>query len=162
MRIEISDKEILSCTCAKVAMKMSLDYSGRSNKAVAIDLGLTEGHLSRALNPMYDVNLKHDLIVPFMVSCGNDIYLRWQSLRLKELLPELERHNRPGDLELINSEIEELKLVLRQSIDEIKKARPAKSCDCGAKFALSPGVGSIPKWMVEMAIWIEWEMGGIL
>lgn len=162
MRLQISDKEILECKSAKAAQRLSLDMSTNSLKSVAIDLGITESHLSRALNPLYAVNLNHDLVVPFMASCGNDIYLRWQSLRLKELLPELERYSRSVDLELVNSEIEELKLLLRQSIDEIKNARPPKVCECRANFALSPRMGSVPKWMIETAIWIEWEFGGLL
>lgn len=159
MQIEIPDKEILECTSAKGALRLSLDRSPNSLKAVAIDLGITDSHLSRALNSHYDVTLRHDLIVPFMASCGNAVYLRWLFLRLKELLPELDRHSRTGDIGMIGGEIEELKLVLRETVEEIKKAKAAKPChECGAMFALSAGHWFVPAWLVQAALWVEWEI----
>lgn len=163
LSIEIPDNEILECTSAKAALRMSLERSANNQKAVAIDLGITESHLSRALNSNYDVTLRHDLIVPFMVSCGNAIYLRWLYLHMKALLPELDRHHRPGDIEMIGSEIEELKLVLRETIEEIKTSRQVKPCHgCRAQFALSPEKGFIPAWLVTAALWIDFETGGEL
>lgn len=159
LKVEISDKEILACTSAKAALRMSVERSANNQAAVAIDLGITESHLSRALNSNYDVTLRHDLIVPFMVSCGNAIYLRWLFLHMRDLLPELEQHHRPGDLDMIASEIEELKLTLQEAIGEIKKARPVKQCDCGASFALAPGRGFVPAWLIQAALWIEYESG---
>lgn len=163
LSIEIPDKEILECTSAKAALRMSLERSANNQKAVAIDLGITESHLSRALNSNYDVTLRHDLIVPFMVSCGNAIYLRWLYLHMKQLLPELDRHHRPGDVEMIGSEIEELKLMLRETVEEIKASRQVKPCnECRAHFALSPEKGFIPAWLVTAALWIDFETGGEL
>lgn len=163
LHIDISDNEILECTCAKAALRMSLDRSMNSLKAVAIDLGMTESHLSRALNAQYEVNLRHDLIVPFMASCGNAIYLRWLFLHLKELLPELDKHTRPNDLSMITGEIEELKLMLRETVAEIKAAQPPKGCgECGAMFALTPARVTIPRWLIESALWIEWQTGRML
>ena len=162
LNIEIADREILTCTCAKHALKMTLERSSNSMKAVAIDLGVSEGYLSRALNPQYDVNLRHDLIVPFMSSCGNAIYLRWLFLHMKELLPELDRYERPGDVEMIGSEISELRLLLKETVEEIQKSRPHRDCpECGAMFSLKPAKGSLPKWLIVAALWIDFEMGGV-
>jgi hypothetical protein len=164
LNIEIPDKEILECTSAKAALRMSLERSANNQKAVSIDLGITESHLSRALNSQYDVTLRHDLIIPFMASCGNAIYLRWLFLHMKELLPELDRHHRPGDIEMIRAEIAELKLTLRETVETLKKTKLNKTCchECGAKFALSPASGFVPSWLVMAALWIELEMGGEL
>lgn len=162
LSIEIPDKEILECTSAKAVLRMSLDRSSNSLKSVAIDLGITESHLSRSLNCQYEVNLRHDLIVPFMTSCGNAIYLRWLFLHLKELIPELDRHTRPGNVEMIGSEIEGLKLMLREAVEEIKKSRATRACpECGsAHFALTPITRHAPAWLVTEALWIDFKMGG--
>jgi hypothetical protein len=161
LHIEIPDKEIMACTSAKGALRMSVERSANNQAAVAIDLGITESHLSRALNSNYDVTLRHDLIIPFMASCGNAIYLRWLFLHLQELLPELDCHHRPGDIEMIGGEIEELKLALREAVEEIKKAKTTKPCgECGASFALAPLSGVVPAWLVTAALWIDFEMGG--
>lgn len=160
MSIGISDKEILACTSAKAALRMSVERSANNQAAVAIDLGITESHLSRALNSNYDVTLRHDLIIPFMASCGNAIYLRWLFLHLKELLPEMEQYHRPGDVEMLAAEIGELKLVLHQAVEEIKTAKIPRACECGASFALAPGRELVPVWLVQAALWIDYEMGG--
>jgi hypothetical protein len=164
LNIEITDREILTCTCAKHALRMTLDRGIKNMKAVAIDLCISEGLLSRALSTQYGDNLRHDLVVPFMASCGNAIYLRWLYLRAKELLPEMDKSSRPGDAEMIGAEIIELKELLRETIEEIKQSKAHEECrHCGstAMFALSPGVGSLPKWLIAAALWIDFETGGV-
>ncbi len=153
-RIEITDKEILECKDAKSAMRMSLDRSPQSLKAVAIDLGMSDSHLSRCLNPNDLINLPHDKILLFMTSCGNAIYLRYLYLRLKDLLPELEH----DDGACIASAVEGLRLELREAITEIKAARPGGACkECGAHFALTPDVLID---LVAEALLIERDLGG--
>ncbi len=154
-KVEITDKEILECKSAKAALRMSLDRSPRSLKAVAIELGMSDSHLSRCLNPNDLINLPHDKILPFMTCCGNAVYLRYLYLHLKDLLPELEY----DDGACIASTVESLRLELREAITEIKAARPRHSCkECGANFALTRDV------LVELAAeayLIERDLGGV-
>lgn len=157
-RVEIADKEILECTNAKAALRMSRERSGRSLYAVAEECGMSESHLSRCLNQNDDINLPHQKTIQFMVSCGNAIYLRWQYLRLKELLPELEH----DDGACIASEVAALRLVLREAVGEIKAALPPQRCqECGAQFALGAGKVSIPGWLVNQVWLIEQEFGRV-
>lgn len=160
MNIEIPDREILECTSAKAALRMSADQSANNRKAIAIDLGITESHLSRALSSDYDVTLRHDLIIPFMVSCGNAIYLRWLYLHMTRLLPDLDRHQRPGDAGLVREELAAVRLTLDELVAVIKADRPPKTCSgCGAHFALSPARRQVPEWLIMAALWIEYEAG---
>lgn len=154
-RIEITDKEILECKSAKAALRMSLDRSPRSLKAVAIELGMSDSHLSRCLNPNDLINLPHDRILPFMTCCGNAVYLRYLYLHLKDLLPELEH----DDGACIASTVESLRLELREAITEIKATRPKHQClECGAHFAL---VSDVVLELVAEALLIERDLGGV-
>lgn len=158
--IEIPDREILECQSAKAALRMSADRSANNRKAIAIDLGITESHLSRALSNDYDVTLRHDLVIPFMVSCGNAIYLRWLYLHMTRLLPDLDKHQRPGDAEIVREELAAVRLTLKELVDEIKLGRSPKTCsECGARFALTTAVRRLPEWLITAALWIEFETG---
>lgn len=157
-RIEISDKEILECKCAEEALRMSIRRSDRSYYEVALECGMTESHLSRCLSTTDPVNLPQRKTVQFMVSCGNAIYLRWQYLQMKELLPELE----DDDGACIASEVETLKMLLQETITEIKAAAPPKLCkECGAQFALTPDAVIVPRWLEAEALLIEQEFGRV-
>jgi hypothetical protein len=120
---------------------------------------MSEGHLSRALNDSDPVNLPQPKIIQFMAICGNAIYLRWQYLSLKMLLPELEN----DDGACIVSTVETLKLLLTETIAEIKAARPPKHCSaCGAQFALENTSLVVPRWLLAEAVLIEQEFGRVL
>lgn len=155
-KVEITDKEILTCKHPKEAMRMSLDRSGRSLYAVATECGISESLLSRCLNVNDTPNLSHDRVLQFMVSCGNAIYMRWQYLTLKTLMPELDN----DDGACIASEIEILKSTLVDAIAEIKAARHQHHCkECGAQFALEPDRVVVPRWLLAEALLIEREAG---
>lgn len=156
-RAESFDKELMECKDAKGALRMALDRSGRSQKVVAIEIGMSDVHLSRCLNSNDAVNLPHNKVVPFMVSCGNSLYLRWLHLSLRELLPELEN----DDGGCIIDAVETLRLELREAVAEIKAALPPKRCSqCEAQFALEEVV--IPGWLVNQVWSIEQEFGRVL
>ena len=155
-RAESFDTELMECKSARAALRMSLDRSGRSLKAVASELGMSDAHLSRCLGLNDDMNLPHNKVVPFMVSCGNSLYLRWLHLRLRELLPELEN----DDGACIVDAVETFRLELREAVAEIKEALPPKRCSqCEAHFALDTVV--IPGWLVNQVWLIEEEFGRV-
>jgi hypothetical protein len=156
-RAEAFDDELRECKDAKGALRMSLDRSGRSQKVVAIEIGMSDVHLSRCLNSNDAVNLPHNKVVPFMVSCGNSLYLRWLHVSLRELLPELEN----DDGGCIIDAVETLRLELREAITEIKAAMPPKRCShCEAQFALDSV--AVPGWLVNQVWLIEEEFGRML
>lgn len=155
-RAESFDTELMECKSARSALRMTLDRSGRSLKAVASEIGMSDAHLSRCLGLNDDMNLPHNKVVPFMVSCGNSLYLRWQYLMLRELLPELE--NDAGGC--VADAVGTLRLELREAVMEIKAALPPKRCSkCDAQFALEAVV--IPGWLANQVWLIEEEFGRV-
>lgn len=157
-RVDISDRDLLECATAKAAQSMLRKRSGRRMYAIATECGMSESHLSRCLNINDDLNLPHDKVIQFMVSCGNAGYLRWQYLKLKELLPEMEN----DDAGCITDSIETLRLLLSETIGAIKAAQPPQRCgECGAQFALSEGMPFVPGWLANQAWIIEEEFGRV-
>lgn len=151
----VTDKEVMECRNAKAALRMTLDRSGRSHKALALDLGITESHLSRALSVEYDVNLPQHQLVPFMASCGNIIYLRWLFLRLVEMMPSLVDpldDGLSGRVDLVRRELTELIGVVKE------RGRKDVNCpECGAQFALTEDSGVFLHNFVDAARLLELE-----
>lgn len=158
-RIEISDKDLLECANAKAVQSLVRERSGRKIYAVATECGMSESHLARCLSQNDALNLPHDKVIPFMVACGNAGFLRWQYLKLKELLPEMEN----DDAGCVADAVGTLRQLLQETIAEIKAVAPPRHCDsCGAQFALDPHQAAVPGWLVNQVWLIEDEFGRVL
>jgi hypothetical protein len=145
----------MECGTAKAAMRLTWEHSGRSLYSVASECGISDTYLSRCLNVHDSANLPHDKVAQFLASCGNATYLRWLHLTTVKLMPELDN----DDGACIASEIDTLRLLLTETIDQIKEAaQPPTQCkECGAHFALSGLV--VPRWLLAEVALIEQEIG---
>lgn len=157
-RINISDRDLLECGSAKVVLTLLRERSGRNIYDIASECGMSESHLSRCLNQNDSLNLPHDKVIPFMVACGSAGYLRWQYLKLKELMPDLEN----DDGGCVADAVGTLRLLLSETIAEIKSAMPPRHCkECGAQFAVV-NTPFVPGWLANQVWLIEEEFGRVL
>ena len=149
----VSDNEIMECRNAKAALCMTVDRSGKSRKALALDLGITESHLSRMLSVEYDVNLPQNKLVPFMAACGNIIYLRWLFLQIREAQPRI-TISFDGDL---FERVESMRCDLADLVREVKDRSPGVCPGCGAQFALNEGEEDTGMWFRNGVRQLEFE-----